>query len=470
MIRNARQYKRSRSWAQRLSEALVRLEAQPLDSGVNPHLRELEVEALSGQLAAIEAEISEYEALVESPPLTILAESIYDLPEALIRARIAAGLTHRTLADRLGLQEQAIQRYESTNYSSASFERLTEVAEALGVEVRHELHFSDRASTGALLRRLGKVGIARSFLEQRFLPAGESLSHLRADRSERLVDEISRVFGWSSSDLRETTPLEMSPGARLVANFKKPANANEESVQAYAVYAHHIALRVADLVDRPLRLPPRDWVEARSQIMVDGQISLWDAVNYSWDCGIAVVPLQDSIAIHGVFWNFGDRAAIVIKQNMRTESRWLFDLLHELHHAATNISGVLEGATQADSDAEWLANQFAADVLLNGRSEELVAAAVEEASNDIRRLKGSARAVASRENVPLGLFANVLAWRLSPENNWWGAAANLQETDEDPWEVCRDVLLQRADLSRLAEPDRILVLRALRDDGDVSDV
>ena len=50
----------------------------------------------------------------------------------LIKARIARGLSQRELADRIGLKEQQIQRYEATDYASASLARIKEVASALG--------------------------------------------------------------------------------------------------------------------------------------------------------------------------------------------------------------------------------------------------------------------------------------------------------------------------------------------------
>jgi len=62
-----------------------------------------------------------------------------DLPEALIRARIAAGLTQKELAARLGLKEQQIQRYEATRYAGVSLDRVQAVAEALGVKIRERV-------------------------------------------------------------------------------------------------------------------------------------------------------------------------------------------------------------------------------------------------------------------------------------------------------------------------------------------
>lgn len=53
------------------------------------------------------------------------------LPEMLIEERQRMGLTQKQLAERMGLKEQQIQRYESTRYQSASLRRLGEVAQAL---------------------------------------------------------------------------------------------------------------------------------------------------------------------------------------------------------------------------------------------------------------------------------------------------------------------------------------------------
>jgi HTH-type transcriptional regulator / antitoxin HipB len=53
----------------------------------------------------------------------------------LIKARIASGLTQKDLAEKIGVQEQQIQRYEANHYGSASFDRLRTIANALKVEI-----------------------------------------------------------------------------------------------------------------------------------------------------------------------------------------------------------------------------------------------------------------------------------------------------------------------------------------------
>ncbi len=57
----------------------------------------------------------------------------------MIRARIARGLTQKDLAKRLGIKEQQIQRYEETDYASASMARVNQVIKALDIEVKEEV-------------------------------------------------------------------------------------------------------------------------------------------------------------------------------------------------------------------------------------------------------------------------------------------------------------------------------------------
>ena len=54
-----------------------------------------------------------------------------NLPEMLVEERLRLELTQKQLAEKMGLKEQQIQRYEATRYQSASLRRLQEVAEAL---------------------------------------------------------------------------------------------------------------------------------------------------------------------------------------------------------------------------------------------------------------------------------------------------------------------------------------------------
>lgn len=142
MITNERQFKITRSKARDLAAALSGLNAganqQPK---VHPRLVQAQREALESQLRDLDRELAEYESLKRTGPTCITLESFDELPEGLIRARIAAGLSQRALAERLGLTAQQIQRYEAERYRSASYHRLCEVSRALGIRIRNEILF-----------------------------------------------------------------------------------------------------------------------------------------------------------------------------------------------------------------------------------------------------------------------------------------------------------------------------------------
>lgn len=55
-----------------------------------------------------------------------------------------AGLSQKELAERLGLKEQQVQKYEATEYTSASMARVRDVIQALGVTVTEEVAFEQK--------------------------------------------------------------------------------------------------------------------------------------------------------------------------------------------------------------------------------------------------------------------------------------------------------------------------------------
>ena len=135
MIKNERQYRITRTQAERFARTLEGLRNRPegLD-GTHPMIVQAQVDAASSQLADLEDELREYEAVKGGEFQVDVLRVVADLPALLIKARIAQGMTQKELADRLGLKEQQIQRYEATDYATAKWSRIREVAGALGVD------------------------------------------------------------------------------------------------------------------------------------------------------------------------------------------------------------------------------------------------------------------------------------------------------------------------------------------------
>ena len=94
-------------------------------------LWEAQREAARSQMEELGEQVEAYERLNAGRGKGVVLEGVEDLPKALIRARIAAGMTQESLARRLGVKPQQVQRYEATEYGSASFARILKVVQAL---------------------------------------------------------------------------------------------------------------------------------------------------------------------------------------------------------------------------------------------------------------------------------------------------------------------------------------------------
>src|SRR5438552_2633451 len=117
MIENERQYRITKAQADKFAQALAQFTTHPdKHDQMHPLLHQAQREALQSQLDDLRTQLEEYEALKSGKYKVIELESLAELPRVLVQARIAAGLSQKDLAERLGLKEQQIQRYEATKY------------------------------------------------------------------------------------------------------------------------------------------------------------------------------------------------------------------------------------------------------------------------------------------------------------------------------------------------------------------
>ena len=133
MIKNERQYRITKAQAVQFSEALRELEGNTAEElGLHPLLFKAKKDAVRSLLADLEEELRDYDVLKAGDFEFGQLESVSELPRLLIKARIARGLSQKSLAGRLGLKAQQIQRYKASEYASASLARVRSVAEVLG--------------------------------------------------------------------------------------------------------------------------------------------------------------------------------------------------------------------------------------------------------------------------------------------------------------------------------------------------
>lgn len=137
MIGNEREYRITTAAIKRFEGALDRLEEGSAER--HPLRQQALRDSMAGEVQTLREQVAEYDALRGGQVTVLEADSLRELPDALIRARIATGLTQKALAARLGLKEQQVQRYEATRYASANLARLQAVADALGVRIHERI-------------------------------------------------------------------------------------------------------------------------------------------------------------------------------------------------------------------------------------------------------------------------------------------------------------------------------------------
>lgn len=146
MIKNQHQLGVSQTAIASLTEEIALLEnAEHPDN--RSELQKLQLAALKAQLDDIQTEVDAYLTLAQNPPSVLEATSLLALPAMLIASRIALGLTQEALGTLIGVHKQTIQRYEDTDYATASFDRITEIAAALNVDVTHQWQLPQRTAS-----------------------------------------------------------------------------------------------------------------------------------------------------------------------------------------------------------------------------------------------------------------------------------------------------------------------------------
>jgi ribosome-binding protein aMBF1 (putative translation factor) len=143
MILNERQYAITKAHLKKFQEAFTEVEAYDASTAdLNEQMRrQLHLDAINSQIETLEQEIQEYQKLKTGKITKLKLDSLAQLPEALIKARVIRDLTQEQLGELLGLKAQQIQRYEATAYAGASLTKILAVQKALNIEIKEEIIF-----------------------------------------------------------------------------------------------------------------------------------------------------------------------------------------------------------------------------------------------------------------------------------------------------------------------------------------
>ena len=200
-------------------------------------------------------------------------------------------------------------------------------------------------------------------------------------------------------------------------------------------------------------------------------LQLDSILNYAWDMGICVIPLKDSGVFHGAAWNVNNRPVIILKQQVASHAKWIYDLLHELYHILVHLKDadeiILEPSEispmgKEDDPKEHEANSFASQVIFNSMHDQFAQEAVALAKGKMELLKSAVCEVADRHNLRADSLANYLAHRLQYNGtNWWPTAESLQEKEPEPFLISKDILMSRIDIEKLGSIDYNILTTAL---------
>ena len=167
MIKNEQQYQHSLDWLQRFEQSISELDSNE-KLKAEPKRWKLHRDSYQSQVDELKEQITEYERLINcdtKEPLKIKVGSLNKLPDALIKARIAAKISQKELADRLEIDEHRVKDYEDTDYQCASFVEILEVSTALGVEFENAIVLVDFEEIDSVKRTMQKWDKARVHLQ-----------------------------------------------------------------------------------------------------------------------------------------------------------------------------------------------------------------------------------------------------------------------------------------------------------------
>ncbi|MFH2111410.1 MAG: helix-turn-helix transcriptional regulator, partial [Candidatus Bathyarchaeota archaeon] len=162
MITNERQLKINKAQLREFKKHLEKIQKVRKDE--NLELLKLEEEAIQNQIKEFDIQINEYEKIWNSKTPIPKLLSINDIPKALIRARLSQGMSQKEFANKIGLKEQQIQRYEADEYESASLARIKEFADFFNIKLQDETDIPSSTITFQdFVKNMKKAGFDNDF-------------------------------------------------------------------------------------------------------------------------------------------------------------------------------------------------------------------------------------------------------------------------------------------------------------------
>ena len=369
------------------------------------------------------------------------------------------GLNQKGFADLVGMSSPQLSKIENGT-SDLRFSTVQTLLRAMGGTLNdiagpEALELSQKA----IRNRAEAQGVGRDLMDRLLA---------RAPRAS-VPALLRRAFDWDMSDLASGKVTPPQP----VGVVFKSAQQQDATISPLVV----LARMAAEIVRNHAELTPFRGVPDATELRTElggGEIRLSSLLDWAWDSGVAVVPLQGRGGFCAATWALGDSPIAVLKETREFAVFWLFDLAHELGHIARghlDSGGVVDLdnlrpaglAPVGDDERERDANEFALRLLL-GDYGALLGEVRKESRGHYLRFRDAVATVARRRSVSSGLLGMVAAHELSdigePKDRW-GSATNLARAEGNGREVVTQTLFSRVDLGRLSAIDSMLIEAAV---------
>jgi HTH-type transcriptional regulator/antitoxin HigA len=359
MITNEKQYRSSNVMLEKFVDALEATSQQDVD--LSPILLEAHKNAILSQISELEEEIQHYQLLVSGKITEFEACGLKDLPDILIQARIARGMSQKDLGDFLGIKEQQVQRYEADRYRSTSLTRLIEVADALDVTI------VERAALvgGNSLEEVDPASwqnfpVPEMFKRGWFEDFSGTLANARKEAPE-LIPAFIINSGSVSSEL-----VFHRKSVRASGQVHEPA------ILAWEARVRYLALQDPPEASFDPKLATDDWLRGLVALTLDGDGPQL-VVEHLRNIGISLVvePQLPGTLIDGAAI-LADVDHVIIALTLRHDrlDNFWFTLFHEIGHVILHIAtgqfSSIFDETEAPSEnkEELEADLFAQEALL----------------------------------------------------------------------------------------------------------
>lgn len=346
------------SEVEKFKRAVTEIESAELEEEWH---REVLTAAIQSEIENLQRQISEYDLLKSGGIAFAKSFSLERLPDVLVRARIASGLTQTDLATRLELKPQQIQRYEASDYQGASLARLIEISRVLGVCVE-ALFRNRRDEQGGLL-----VWSREDEIDWEQMPIKEMVERdwFSVPSDEHRFDTTRRFFENACDDPRLFGVLHRK-------KVRGDATIDEYSLLAWQARVMQQANLLIQRKGNPQFNGDDGWLPELKALTqaTDGPTR---AVDLLAENGIALVVekcLDRSILDGAAMMNTNGNPVIGLTLRYDQLDRFWFVLFHEIAHVFLHLAPTHgfdffdDDDTSIDDILEREAEEFALDTLI----------------------------------------------------------------------------------------------------------